>query len=98
MPSGPTQSPATYKPSTPGTSGRGRPFKPPCVAVTRAFETVIAGKKRLATTALRYRSEEHTSELQSLRQLVCRPLLEKKKTQRATDDTPELRSTRVNIH
>src|SRR5262245_8392139 len=26
------------------------------------------------------RSEEHTSELQSLRHLVCRPLLEKKKT------------------
>src|SRR5262245_64359696 len=26
-----------------------------------------------------YRSEEHTSELQSLRQLVCRLLLEKKK-------------------
>src|SRR5262245_66696207 len=25
------------------------------------------------------RSEEHTSELQSLRQLVCRPLLQKKK-------------------
>src|SRR5262245_63000338 len=25
------------------------------------------------------RSEEHTSELQSLRQLVCRPLIEKKK-------------------
>src|SRR5262245_64314537 len=25
------------------------------------------------------RSEEHTSELQSLRQLVCRPLLEKRK-------------------
>src|SRR5437899_7205659 len=30
----------------------------------------------------RYRSEEHTSELQSLRQLVCRLLLEKKKTKR----------------
>src|SRR5262245_63589800 len=28
------------------------------------------------------RSEEHTSELQSLRHLVCRLLLEKKKTQR----------------
>src|ERR1035438_10588281 len=28
-----------------------------------------------------YRSEEHTSELQSLRHLVCRLLLEKKKTQ-----------------
>src|SRR5262245_62800397 len=27
-----------------------------------------------------YRSEEHTSELQSLRHLVCRLLLEKKKT------------------
>src|SRR5262245_63902763 len=29
---------------------------------------------------LRLRSEEHTSELQSLRHLVCRLLLEKKKT------------------
>src|SRR5437899_8528340 len=35
------------------------------------------------------RSEEHTSELQSLRHLVCRLLLEKKKKfqQRATGDT-----------
>src|SRR5205814_7593463 len=33
--------------------------------------------QRLAPTA--YRSEEHTSELQSLRHLVCRLLLEKKK-------------------
>src|SRR5437899_6648808 len=32
------------------------------------------------------RSEEHTSELQSLRHLVCRLLLEKKKT-RGTDST-----------
>src|SRR5438045_5447462 len=30
------------------------------------------------------RSEEHTSELQSLRHLVCRLLLEKKKTQKHT--------------
>src|SRR5262245_64377963 len=30
------------------------------------------------------RSEEHTSELQSLRHLVCRLLLEKKKTQQHT--------------
>src|SRR5437899_8805041 len=35
------------------------------------------------------RSEEHTSELQSLRHLVCRLLLEKKKH----DSTPELVST-----
>src|SRR5947199_8089520 len=34
------------------------------------------------------RSEEHTSELQSLRHLVCRLLLEKKKTNRTTDLYP----------
>src|SRR5262245_62654499 len=34
---------------------------------------------RLPLWALKWRSEEHTSELQSLRQLVCRLLLEKKK-------------------
>src|SRR5437899_9385136 len=33
------------------------------------------------------RSEEHTSELQSLRHLVCRLLLEKKKTSRRPDRT-----------
>src|SRR5690606_41229345 len=32
-----------------------------------------------ATLAARLRSEEHTSELQSRENLVCRPLLEKKK-------------------
>src|ERR1035438_1752949 len=40
------------------------------------------------------RSEEHTSELQSLRDLVCRLLLEKKKTQtRETQPTPQLPKT-----
>src|SRR2546425_9336408 len=41
----------------------------------------------------RMRSEEHTSELQSLAYLVCRLLLEKKKTQeKATcEDEPQLR-------
>src|SRR5262245_63185726 len=38
-------------------------------ALTRQVPTVVIG-----------RSEEHTSELQSLRHLVCRLLLEKKKT------------------
>src|SRR5207253_11003180 len=33
------------------------------------------------------RSEEHTSELQSRGQLVCRPLLEKKKTQNTREST-----------
>src|SRR5262245_63694220 len=34
-----------------------------------------------------YRSEEHTSELQSLRHLVCRLLLEKKKKKHTIYDT-----------
>src|SRR3712207_8335775 len=33
-----------------------------------------------------FRSEEHTSELQSRQYLVCRLLLEKKKTKLSTDD------------
>src|SRR5438034_3831339 len=36
------------------------------------------------------RSEEHTSELQSHSDLVCRLLLEKKKTERAPKHTPVL--------
>src|SRR5258705_8200139 len=36
-------------------------------------------EKEAGRTALADRSEEHTSELQSLRHLVCRLLLEKKK-------------------
>src|SRR5438045_6580802 len=36
--------------------------------------------RSIPRTAARSRSEEHTSELQSLRHLVCRLLLEKKKT------------------
>src|SRR5436853_5778955 len=39
------------------------------------------------------RSEEHTSELQSLRHLVCRLLLEKKKTENRTHDYPHARRT-----
>src|SRR2546425_9604440 len=42
----------------------------------RCSESSAAG----ATTMTRSRSEEHTSELQSLAYLVCRLLLEKKKT------------------
>src|SRR5262245_62945451 len=43
---------------------------------------------RLKAELVEYRSEEHTSELQSLRHLVCRLLLEKKKKrQRETPTT-----------
>src|ERR1019366_10764160 len=38
--------------------------------------------KRLGNAGNHYRSEEHTSELQSLTNLVCRLLLEKKKKRR----------------
>src|SRR5262245_31303741 len=44
---------------------------------------VMADKERIDATIV-WRSEEHTSELQSLRQLVCRLLLENKKTQNVT--------------
>src|SRR5262245_64993735 len=41
--------------------------------------------------AMRARSEEHTSELQSLRHLVCRLLLEKKKKKKKNNTTPTQR-------
>src|SRR5258705_5888035 len=41
----------------------------------------LFGHFRSKEAALGERSEEHTSELQSLRHLVCRLLLEKKKTE-----------------
>src|SRR5471032_1392766 len=41
---------------------------------------VLAGVTLLGATAFLARSEEHTSELQSHHELVCRLLLEKKKT------------------
>src|SRR5256885_2415123 len=49
------------------------------------------------TTARRKRSEEHTSELQSPCNLVCRLLLEKKKSGCARTDHVELLRRQVNI-
>src|SRR5437899_4925546 len=46
----------------------------------------------------RYRSEEHTSELQSLRHLVCRLLLEKKKKTRANNKTMSKPHTRLTAY
>src|SRR5262245_65891330 len=61
-------------------ASRGRQRRRAC----RAFCTRRGCARRLrrvqkARQADRWRSEEHTSELQSLRHLVCRLLLEKKK-------------------
>src|SRR5690349_22818383 len=48
----------------------------------------------VSRNALKYRSEEHTSELQSRRDLVCRLLLEKKKSRRSATPTSTTSSTR----
>src|SRR5258705_2153851 len=49
------------------------------LAISRApLPQIEAFKKRMGWR-FKWRSEEHTSELQSLRHLVCRLLLEKKK-------------------
>src|SRR5437899_9290721 len=54
----------------------------PIYDVTKPFDFEADAIFHLASPAspVGYRSEEHTSELQSLRHLVCRLLLEKKKT------------------
>src|SRR5258705_9788516 len=58
-------------------------FRSP-VRISRAAENMGSRGASLYACAVRLsaqpRSEEHTSELQSLRHLVCRLLLEKKKT------------------
>src|SRR2546427_12438723 len=50
-------------------------------SATRGVEDARRKRRRLAVE-LRRRSEEHTSELQSQSNLVCRLLLEKKKNQK----------------
>src|SRR5690348_17604919 len=47
--------------------------------------------RRHSVSSLFFRSEEHTSELQSPVHLVCRLLLEKKKKNKTTHTTPQTR-------
>src|SRR5260370_7634167 len=54
-------------------------FRSPCVARTVLYDDVAA--LEMNGLGVIKRSEEHTSELQSHLNLVCRLLLEKKKTQ-----------------
>src|SRR5438046_6366454 len=57
------------------------------------------GGPRHAPVVLERRSEEHTSELQSLTNLVCRLLLEKKKDKdRAAIDLPVANEKRIDQH
>src|SRR5207249_11443468 len=51
-------------------------------AAERLIELRLVGGRRRGRTRFRMRSEEHTSELQSRFDLVCRLLLEKKKRTR----------------
>src|ERR1035441_10742109 len=74
----------------------------PDVVMRERFHLIAAGNRRHIGQDLRmdhprsaHRSEEHTSELQSLRHLVCRLLLEKKKktlSHRSEDHTSKLQS------
>src|SRR3712207_8795833 len=51
----------------------------PIARATAARSSLVAGR-RASATAVGRRSEEHTSELQSRQYIVCRLLLDKKKT------------------
>src|SRR5262245_63325483 len=66
----------------------GRPFFLALVKVGEAHDNAAGGQVDL-------RSEEHTSELQSLRHLVCRLLLEKKTEREQWRQCTLNRSTRV---
>src|SRR5690242_21549905 len=61
-------------------SSRRTPSRPSCAVAVRQ---ALVGPIRERTDSARFRSEEHTSELQSHVNLVCRLLLEKK-NQRST--------------
>src|SRR2546425_8355766 len=71
--------------SNPGAGGRGPPRQPRVRSLARAVGSGPRRKRRRRHVGSRRahsggaRSEEHTSELQSLAYLVCRLLLEKKK-------------------
>src|SRR2546422_1890181 len=60
----------------------------------------LRGRRRdgCAAWALRSRSEEHTSELQSRLHLVCRLLLEKKKKKEQQADSPDPIRTTARRH
>src|SRR5690349_24157021 len=53
-----------------------------------AFRIPGSGARTKVSGVCRRRSEEHTSELQSRRDLVCRLLLEKKKKEQSQDVDP----------
>src|SRR2546425_6315288 len=71
--------------------GLGEPHELPCLPAVGSLEDAVTVGDVAANRILPgadVRSEEHTSELQSLAYLVCRLLLEKKKTNQSRLQLP----------
>src|SRR2546425_3500918 len=62
-----------------------------------AARELIDHRQRLAARLGETRSEEHTSELQSLAYLVCRLLLEKKKKKKKKKDSDKKKNENVDV-
>src|SRR2546430_6508995 len=77
-------------------SDRVQRHRPRLGVAERQQRRSVAGAARRARPACDLRSEEHTSELQSQSNLVCRLLLEKKKKKNTT--APALQSYAENNH
>src|SRR5258708_28344149 len=60
----------------------------------RVLSTIVSWRRHALPTGLK-RSEEHTSELQSPDHLVCRLLLEKKKTLHQKHNSPRIQAQRA---
>src|SRR2546430_4399760 len=74
-----------FRSSATGLAARGAaPAARSCLAIARRSSTTTRASSGPATPATCGRSEEHTSELQSQSNLVCRLLLEKKKVRCTT--------------
>src|SRR5256885_10738098 len=73
---------------------RSRASSPACAVLTICTEGFSSRASAAPITSGDNRSEEHTSELQSPCNLVCRLLLEKKKTQPLDPDHPRVPMSR----
>src|SRR2546425_4247015 len=80
------------------TPGSGRSSGTPNSSRVWPAMTAAASLARDTPVALLTRSEEHTSELQSLAYLVCRLLLEKKKKVKDTPHTYHATPARHTVH
>src|SRR2546427_4497867 len=92
-PSGTVQLPTVATPSLPVVAFAPVMLPPPLatanVTATLGTGRLAASRTTTAGAMLRARSEEHTSELQSQSNLVCRLLLEKKKKKHKQNDSSD---------